>query len=181
MIIPGPIISALTFPGVVVHEFAHETFCKVFKVPVYEVCYFRFGNPAGYVIHEKSNNWHQDVLIAAGPFFLNSLIGALLALPVVINSSNSGEIDFDTINSIEGLLVWLSISIAMHAIPSTGDAKSMWKAVSGNKAPLIAKIIVSPIIAVIYLLSWGSFFWLDVIYGFCVCFVGPSLLINIFS
>ena len=33
MIIPGPIISALTFPGVVVHEFAHETFCKLFKVP----------------------------------------------------------------------------------------------------------------------------------------------------
>ena len=176
MIIPGQIISALTFPGVVVHEFAHETFCKVFKVPVYEVCYFRFGNPAGYVIHEKSNNWHQDVLIAAGPFFLNSLIGALLAFPVVINSP-----DLENLNSIGGLFLWLSVSIAMHAIPSTGDAKSMWKAVSGNKAPLIAKIIVSPIIAVIYLLSWGSFFWLDVIYGLCVCFIGPLLFIEIFS
>ena len=176
MIIPGPIISALTFPGVVVHEFAHETFCKFFKVPVYEVVYFRFGNPAGYVTHGKSDHWYQDVMIAAGPFFLNSLIGALLAFPVVINSP-----DLETINFIGGGFFWLSISIAMHAIPSTGDAKSMWKAVSGNKAPLIAKIIVSPIIAVIYLLSWGSFFWLDVIYGFCVCFIGPRLLIEVFS
>ena len=136
MIIPGPIISALTFPGVVVHEFAHETFCKFFKVPVYEVVYFRFGNPAGYVTHGKSDHWYQDVMIAAGPFFLNSLIGALLAFPVVINSP-----DLETINFVGGVLFWLSISIAMHAIPSTGDAKSMWKAVSGNKAPLIAKII----------------------------------------
>ena len=175
MIIPGPIISALTFPGVVVHEFAHETFCKLFKVPVYEVVYFRFGNPAGYVTHGKSDHWYQDVMIAAGPFFLNSLIGALLAFPVVINSP-----DLETINFVGGVLFWLSISIAMHAIPSKGDAKSMWKAVSGNKAPLIAKIIVSPIIAVIYLLSWGSFFWLDVIYGLCVCFIGPRLLIEVF-
>ena len=176
MIIPGPIISALTLPGVVVHEFAHETFCKFFKVPVYEVVYFRFGNPAGYVSHGKSDYWYQDVIIAAGPFFLNSLIGALLAFPVVINSP-----DLETINFVGGVLFWLSISIAMHAIPSTGDAKSMWKAVSGNKAPLIEKIIVSQIIAVIYLLSWGSFFWLDVIYGFCVCFIGPRLLIEVFS
>ena len=116
-------------------------------------------------------------MIAAGPFFLNSLIGALLAFPVLINSSE----DFENLNFIGGLFLWLSVSIAMHAIPSTGDAKSMWKAVSGNKAPLIAKIIVSPIIAVIYLLSWGSFFWLDVIYGLCVCFIGPLLFIEIFS
>ena len=69
----------------------------------------------------------------------------------------------------------------MHAIPSTGDAKSMWRAVSGNRAPFIAKIIVSPIKAIIYLLSWGSFFWLDLIYGLFVCFIGPSLLISLFS
>ncbi len=176
MNIPGPIISALTFPGIMVHEFAHESFCRIFKVPVYEVCYFNFGNPAGYVIHGKSDHWYQDVIIAAGPFFLNSLIGALLALPVVINSP-----DLEAVNFIGGLTMWLSISIAMHAIPSTGDGKSMWTAVSGNKAPLLAKIIVSPIIAFIYLLSWGSFFWLDVIYGLCVCFIGPLLFIEIFS
>ena len=99
-----------------------------------------------------------------------------MAFPVVINSSYSEDLVFIYI-----LFIWLSVSIAMHAIPSRGDAKSMWKAVSGNKAPFLAKIIVSPIIAIIYLLSWGSFFWLDLIYGVCVCFLGPQLLIDLFS
>ena len=176
MLIPGPLISAITFPGVVVHEFAHEIFCKFFKVPVYKVCYFRFGNPAGYVNHGQCNHWYQNVLISAGPFFVNSLIGVLLAFPVVMHSSYSEDLI-----SIDIFLIWLSVSIAMHAIPSRGDAKSMWKAVSGNKAPFLAKIIVSPIIAIIYLLSWGSFFWLDLIYGVCVCFLGPKFLIDLFT
>ena len=134
MIIQGLNLSVKTSPGVIIHEFAHETFCKFFKVPIYEVVYFRFGNPAGYVTHGKSNHWYQDVIIAAGPFFLNSLLGALLAFPVVVSAP-----ELETLNFVSGVIVWLSISIGMHAIPSTGDAKSMWKEVSGNKAPLIAK------------------------------------------
>ena len=60
--------------------------------------------------------------------------------------------------SIDIFLIWLSVSIAMHAIPGRGDAKNMWKAVSANQAPFLSKIIVSPIIAIIYLFSWGAFF-----------------------
>ena len=41
MIIPGPIIALLTFPGVIVHEFAHKLFCDIFNVPVYYVNYFK--------------------------------------------------------------------------------------------------------------------------------------------
>ena len=176
MLIPGFLISAITFPGVLVHEFAHEIFCKFFKVPVYKVCYFRFGNPAGYVNHGQCDYWYQSVLISIGPFFVNSLIGALLAYPVVMNSLYSEDSVF-----IDIFLIWLSVSIAMRAIPSRGDAKSMWKAVSSNKAPFLSKIIVIPIIAIIFLFSWGSFFLLDLIYGVCVCFFGPEFLIRLFS
>jgi hypothetical protein len=49
--IPGPVIAAITFPGVILHETAHLFFCKLFKLQVYNVCYFRFGNPAGFVLH----------------------------------------------------------------------------------------------------------------------------------
>jgi len=52
MFIPGKVVSLLTFPGVIVHELAHKIFCEMAGVQVYEVCYFRFGNPAGYVKHE---------------------------------------------------------------------------------------------------------------------------------
>tara|TARA_B100000700_G_C15030890_1_gene850458 strand:- start:589 stop:1116 length:528 start_codon:yes stop_codon:yes gene_type:complete len=175
MIIPGQIISLATFPGVVVHELSHQIFCRLFTVEVHEVCYFRIGNPAGYVIHEPSKKWEHTVLIAAGPFFINSLIAALLAFPVVL------KIDFNTVSFSSAILLWLATSIGMHAIPSTGDAKSMWKAVSGNKAPLFAKILVSPIIALIYLLSLGSFFWLDLVYGLLVAFFAPLVLVQLIA
>ena len=52
--IPGWLISLVTFPGVVVHEAAHRFFCDVTDTPVYEVSYFRpRGKPAGYVIHGR--------------------------------------------------------------------------------------------------------------------------------
>ena len=40
-VIPGFIISLVTFPGVIVHELAHQIFCMLMKVPVYDVKYFQ--------------------------------------------------------------------------------------------------------------------------------------------
>ena len=42
MIIPGFIISILTFPGVIVHELAHQICCYICGIKVYEVKYFQF-------------------------------------------------------------------------------------------------------------------------------------------
>ena len=56
MIIPGFLISLVTFPGVIVHELAHVVFCRLTKTPILSVCYFRLGNPAGYVIHERPSS-----------------------------------------------------------------------------------------------------------------------------
>ena len=53
-IIPGVLVSAVTFPGVVVHEAAHMLFCRIRGVAVLDVCFFRFGNPAGYVVHDAA-------------------------------------------------------------------------------------------------------------------------------
>lgn len=35
MLIPGFLISLVTFPGVMVHELAHLVFCKLTNTPVY--------------------------------------------------------------------------------------------------------------------------------------------------
>ena len=53
--IPGIIITWLTFPGVMVHEFAHKLFCRWTKTEVMEVCYFRFGNPVGLLLRVRQN------------------------------------------------------------------------------------------------------------------------------
>lgn len=160
--IPGAIIAAATFPGVVIHELAHQLFCRYFKIPVYEVCYFRFGNPSGYVLHGSIEKWPQHVLVSAGPFFINSLLGPLLAFSALIQAFEfqDASISWETL-----FLLWFGLSIAMHAIPSTGDAKAMWGAVSGSAVPALGKVIVAPIVGLIFLLALGSIVWLDLLYG----------------
>ena len=171
--VPGSLIAAITFPGVVIHELAHQLFCRYFKIPVYQVCYFRFGNPSGYVVHGQPGKWTHNVLVGAGPFFLNSVLGATLAFPSALR-----VFEFDgAASTLDGILIWLGVSIAMHAIPSTGDARSMWQAVSGDRASLLAKVTVAPVVGLIFVLALGSVVWLDLIYGIGVSLALPKLLV----
>jgi len=78
--IPGPVIAALTFPGVIVHEMAHQLFCRLFRVAVLDVCYFRFGNPAGYVIPSTGDAKTLRTAVS-GPSV--SILAKLVAYPIV--------------------------------------------------------------------------------------------------
>ena len=75
--IPGFVISIPTFPGVIIHEAAHLLFCRIFKLAVFEVCFFRVGNPAGYVIHERTDSFAAAFFVSIGPFMVNSLLCVL--------------------------------------------------------------------------------------------------------
>ncbi len=173
--IPGFLISILTFPGVIVHEIAHVLFCRMFRVAIFDVCYFRFGNPAGFVVHEKPRNHIHHLLIGIGPFFVNSIVGALIASPAVIP-----VIKFEAGNPLQYVLIWLGVSIAMHAFPSTGDAASIWEAVKGSDVPALVKVVAYPVVGIIYLGALGSMFWLDALYGIAIAGVLPNLLISLF-
>src|ERR1700757_2888463 len=72
--VPGFAIAIVTFPGVIVHETGHLFFCRLFKLAIYDVCFFRVGNPAGYVIHEKTDNFKKLFFVCMGPFFVNTLL-----------------------------------------------------------------------------------------------------------
>lgn len=162
MFIPGFVISILTFPGVIVHEFAHLLFCRIFKVAVFDVCFFQFANPAGYVLHETPRKvWHH-VMIGVGPFFTNTIIGTLIAIPAVYAFRESSDPSL-----VYYLLFYFGVSIAMHSFPSTGDANSIWNAVYDNSENASAgiKIIAAPILILIYLGAFGSILWLDLLYG----------------
>lgn len=173
MFIPGILISIATFPGVIVHELAHQLFCRWFKVPVFEVCYFRTENPIGYVIHEPAEKVYQSVFISVGPFIINTL------LCFIIGFSAALQFKFDSANVLDYLLMYLAISIGTHAFPSTGDASSLWKSVvKSDETSSFSKIIVTPIVGFIYLGALGSFFWLDVIYGTAVAMGLPYIIIK---
>ncbi|MFN8242622.1 MAG: DUF3267 domain-containing protein [Ferruginibacter sp.] len=171
-IIPGFLISLVTFPGIIVHELAHQLFCRLYKVPVFKVVYFQLGNPAGYVMHETPvNKWHS-VMISIGPFFVNSILGAVIALPAALP-----VFSFNSANPLDYLLIYLGVSIAMHAFPSTGDGNQIWNALKEPGTPAWLRIIGYPLVGLIYIGSIGSFLWLDLLYGVAIAIGLPKLLI----
>lgn len=171
--IPGIIISILTFPGIVVHELGHLLICRLLGVPVHKVCYFRFGNPAGYVVHDVPESAMRHILISTGPLAFSSVLGALIALPGMLPL-----IQRHPAFPSSYILVWLGISIAMHAFPSTGDAKAIWRSIWSRDASIVAKLFGVPVVIMIYIGALGSVFWLDVIYGVAICALSPWLLLR---
>jgi hypothetical protein len=176
MFIPGVVISAVTFPGVIVHELAHQLFCRWYRVPVFKVVYFQLDNPLGYVLHEQPREKWHSIMISVGPFIVNSIVGAIIALPAVIpvfELNDAGALDF--------LLMYLGISIAMHAFPSTGDAQAILQSIREKDTKPLIKIIGYPIVGLIYLGTLGSFFWLDFLYGMAVAVGLPYLFISLLT
>lgn len=177
MIIPGFLISIITFPGVIVHELAHQVFCYLCGLRVYEVKYFQFKNPSGYVIHEATDRPGKVFLTSMGPFFVNTLLGLLIILPASIE-----VIAFKEYRNILSLvLAWVGFSVLMHAFPSTGDAKVMVDQILRNKkVGILPKILAAPFIGLVYVGAIGSVFWLDAIYAAAVALLLPNLLVYFF-
>lgn len=180
MFIPGFVISLLTFPGVAVHELAHQICCHICRIPVYEVKYFRLKNPCGYVIHEATDNPWKNLLMGMGPFFVNTILGMIITCPGYFYLWGAGEYLHDTntgLRLIYLVLYWLGLSILMHAFPSTGDAKSMMESILKNKeVNIFAKIITVPLVGLIYLGAIGSVIWLDLVYAVLMSMVLPNVL-----
>lgn len=182
LIIPGALIAIVTFPGVIVHELAHQWFCRLMRVPVYEVKYFQAKRPNGYVMHESSDRPLANFLICVGPFLVNTLIGAVMLVPGAMLVTEFGGVDFSSgwQAILLGISLWFGISILMHAFPSTGDAKVLVSNILKNKdVPLILRVLVAPVIGLIYLGALGSFFWLDLVYAIAIVFLLPKALIAI--
>lgn len=183
-IIPGQLISLVTFPGVVMHELAHQICCRICKIPVYEVKYYQFGNPSGYVVHEACSSPWKNLLISVGPFLFNTLLGMIITTPAYIQTFVFGSFS-SMVTSPVGLLqlflIWVGFSILMHAFPSSGDAKALVQSVLKNpEVNILAKIITAPIIGLIYVGALGSMFWLDAIYALALTAVVPQILVLFF-
>lgn len=170
--IPGPVIAILTFPGVILHEAAHLFFCKLFKLHVYDVRFLQFGNPAGYVIHSKTDNFTALFFVSMGPFFGNTLLCILFCtaafLPVW---------ELKVVDPLAYFFYWLGLSIGMHAFPSTGDLSNLWEiAPTRAKQGNILAILSLPLIGLLYVLNLARVIWADLGYGLAVGVLGPIAL-----
>lgn len=174
--VPGFLIAAMTFPGVMVHEFAHQLFCRLFRIPVYEVVYFQLSNPSGYVSHEPVEDPFSCFFISIGPFIINTMLGMLLTLPAAVEFLQFNSYG----NPLTLLLGWLGLSVLMHAFPSIGDAKVMVNSILKKpQVPLAMKIITAPFIGLIYLGAIGSVVWLDFVYAIMVAGFLPNMLFRL--
>jgi hypothetical protein len=169
--IPGFVIAILTFPGVIVHEAAHRLFCDLAGIPVYEVCYFRVGNPSGYVVHGPTKSLRASFLITIGPLIINTLLCAVISFGPM-TALSLGVTDAPPIFIILG---WLGVSIGMHAFPSPQDAASFSAAVraSGRGLSSVVARIFQGLVWIAYVLR---FVWFDLIYAIFVAGLAPALI-----
>ena len=155
-----------------IHELAHKLFCDWTGTRVLKISYFRLGNPAGYVVHERPSNVWKTMLIGVGPFLVNTVAGFLTAMSGSLVGDRAGRWEL----LAHAVILWLAVSIVMHSFPSTGDARGIWKAVSERGCPVIARIAAIPVVGFIYLGALGSMFWLNLAYALLIALAVPAML-----
>lgn len=169
----GTVVSILTFPGVIVHEAAHRFFCDLAGVRVIEICYFRAGNPAGYVVHEATDSLPANFLISAGPLFVNTLLCMLLCFsPMIILS-----LDVRPIPIVPFFLLWLGLSIGMHAFPSDVDMRNFTESVERAKGIGILRLAAAMLRLVFRVANALRIVWFDLFYAIAVAWILPVLVL----
>ncbi|MDD5127612.1 MAG: metalloprotease family protein [Dehalococcoidales bacterium] len=164
MRIPWTLFSTLTFPGVIVHEAAHRLSCAAAGIPVSKTCYFRIGNPAGYVVHGDVRDYDEAFLICTAPFLLNTVLAS-------VSFAVAGKIQFDHA-LIKPALYWLGFAIAMHSFPSDGDAQNLWDYSKRMWFRNLWALFGFPLVALIRIANRST--WFDLIYA-----LGLLLLVNL--
>ena len=176
--------SIFYMPGVIIHELSHHFFCIIFNTKVINYCYYNFRDSSGYVLHEKPKHEYQNIIISTAPFFINSLIGSIISYPTIVNKLTT--LGLDSLNFQDIFRIIISVSIGMSAIPSKGDGLNIWTSISDSDMnfllKLLAQLIITPLVLLILLINFGSYYLkIDLIYGICVCFIGPKLIENVFN
>ena len=137
-----------------------------------DVRFLRLGNPAGYVIHGPTPDFTTTFLVCVGPLLVNTLLCLLICMPTYLPM----EV-FGIEHPFSYLLLWLGVSIGMHAFPSTQDASNLWRAARQEAARYNLLAILSlPLVVLIFLANVLSFVWFDYLYGVAIGIGVPSLM-----
>lgn len=164
-LLPIPLLPILTFPGTVVHEWAHFKACQYYGIHVYEVVYLQFSTTLGYVRHEVPNRLSEQLGISVAPFLFNTLIGLAIAIIASIGLDHvRWEISF--------ILLWLAFSVGSRAIPSYTDTDLVWNRIlqQWSERPWI--LLTIPIVLLMYIVNILRFAFIEVIYGFVIILTG---------
>jgi len=169
------LLTVLTFPGIIAHEFAHAWACRRLGIRVEKICYLRFGNPPGYVLHARPSSALQHTLIAVAPFFVSTLLALAFSFFACIMAVSQLPPETRVILSLSG--VWLGFSLALHAFPSSGDADALWDDVKCPQIGIFSKLLLLPVVGIIRLTQTGTRYWLDILFALGIVALPPLLLL----
>ncbi len=159
ILVPGWLVALLTFPGVLLHEYAHKKACEAVGLRVYRVAWFRVGRVAGYVIHEPPRSLWQALVVSTAPLFVNTVAEVIVVLVAGVVRPTGLPRYF---------LIWLAVSFGMHALPSTHDAKVLWvyarRAIRSNPLAIPALLLAG----LLYLAALLRIMWVDLLYALAV-------------
>ena len=109
-----------------------------------------------------------------GPFIVNSLVCIVLCFPAFVPVRI-----FNRSDPVSYFLLWLGLSIGMHAFPSTQDANVLWHYAKKSASAFNPLAVLSlPLVVVIYCANIGSMFWLDLLYGIAIGLGLPEYIFN---
>lgn len=175
--IPGFVIGWLTFPGVVMHEYAHKKACEWRDVRVNQVNYFKIDG-SGSVSHGRTRGFGDVLAINIAPLFVNT-VGAfvlyIIAAALYFDNQMVGQI-INTSPSWALLFGWLALSLGWHAIPSFKDADNLEREIMNNWRSNLVLLFALPLVLLINLGNILSFLWFDAIYSISIGMVAITLL-----
>jgi hypothetical protein len=168
LFIPDWLAAIFTFPGVIVHEWAHKKFCDWTGVRVYKVVYFQPKNLAGYVIHDNATGAKELFWISVGPIIVNSILCVAIAY-FAARAPFASALKF--------VLLWVAFTIGARSFPSDQDAGNVL-----DKAREIiraggssANYLAYPFYGLIWLANKLRFFWFDFMYSALLISFGYAL------
>lgn len=167
--------SLLTAPGVAVHELGHAFFCLIAGIRIRKIKLFQFGELAGFVVHDEPQKFYQALFISFGPLIINSFIAMILFAKISLNypgwfhvTGPKGDLSF--------LWLWLGVAVALHAIPSTGDAQSLFRTSVDRWWWNPLKIIGLPFVGLLYILNFLKKYKIDFVYVAVLFWLGRIYL-----
>lgn len=156
MLIPSNLMAIITFPGIIVKN---------------AVLIF-FG------LRLRSIDSFKNLFLSIFlPFLINSIITGIggiitffyLSTLLIPNGILEGLFGF--------FLIWVFLSIGMHALPTTADAKTLWSlSKKAVKEGSIGALIGYPIAAFLWLISFLKIIWIDLLFSIIIFYLPHQLL-----
>lgn len=161
---PLRVFDVVTFPGTVVHEWAHKTMAEYCGAEVTDVTYFQFQRRKGQV-RFKPETFTQKVGISTAPLLVNTVVAIGIAGLGTALGKRLGPL---------GLVVayWLAFSVGTGALPSHTDIDNIWEPILSGWRQRPSWLLAVPLVIVLRCVRILKAAYFEAIYGALLVTVG---------